>query len=174
MPTRIGGPVISGFNPRLKTWADMRSPLVLNGSGWNGSYSEYSRQWPPSLGPIPSGGPSWTSYKYFKWNSGSLFRHDSKRAGESAVAFIGCFSQEESFDPPHPSYTYLLIGDFGPQNVDNNDFLQLVGEPIDIDLGTFIINADAHSTTTGSQFLTEDVGTTPFRQIYAIGKLTGF
>ena len=169
MPTRIGGPVISGFNPRLKTWADMRSPLVLNGATWNSSQTEFSKQF-----PLSPNDPPWTSYKYFKWNSGSLFRHDTRRVFDWPVAYIACFSQEESYDAPYPSYTGLNIGDFGPRNVDNNDFLQLVGEPIDIDLGTFIINADAHSTTTGGQTLTDDIGTTIFRQIYAIGKLTGF
>ena len=170
MADRIGGPVSNGYNPRLKTWADMRSPLVLNGFTWNSSRTEFSRQF-----PLSPNDPPWTSYKYFKWNSGSLFRHDTRRAFESGVAYVSCFSQEESYDPPYPSYTALNIGDFGPRNVDNNDFLQLVGEPIDIDLGTFIINADAHSPTAGSQTLTDwPVGTSPFRQVYAIGKLTGF
>jgi hypothetical protein len=171
MPTRIGGPVISGFNPRLKTWADMRSPLVLNGFTWNSSRTEFSRQF-----PLSPDDPPWTSFKYFKWNSGSLFRHDTRRAFESPVATVSCFSSGEEFDPPAPSRTFLVIGGgvFASKSVDNNDFLQLIGEPIDIDLGTFIINSDAHDPNLNGQTLTDDVGTTDFRQIYAIGKLTGF
>jgi hypothetical protein len=171
MATRIGGPVISGFNPGVKTWAGMRHPLVLNGFVWNASYTEFSRQWPPSLGPLPSA-PSWTSYKYFKWNSGSLFRHAP--LGSPRAPNIECLSQEESFDPPYPSNTTLSIGSPPFMTVDNNDFLQLLGQPIDIDIGTFIISEEAHSPVHSSQLLTDDIGTSIFRQIYAIGKLTGF
>jgi hypothetical protein len=170
MPTRIGGPVISGFNPRLKTWADMRSPLVLNGFTWNSSRTEFSRQF-----PLSPDDPPWTSYKYFKWNSGSLFRHDTRRTFETTVATVVCFSQAEEYDPPSPARTFLIIGWPYNNSVDNNDFLQLVGEAIDIDIGTFIISTDAHSNSpTYGQTLTDNVGPPIFRQIFAIGKLTGF
>jgi hypothetical protein len=170
MATQIGGPVKNGFNPRLKTWGDMRSPIVLNGFTWNASYTEFSRQW-----PLSPDDPPWTSYKYFKWESGSLFRHDTRRAFEGLPYFY-CYSAAESFDPPYPARTWWALGAsaFSYQSVDNNDFLQLVGEALDTDVGTFIINADAHNPNLDGQTLTNAPQASDFRQIYGIGKLTGF
>jgi len=169
MAQRIGGPRVTGpggtFNPTGPTWGSMRSPLVLNAFTWNASYTEFSRQWPLSVDD-----PPWLSYKYFKWKSGSLFRQDTF----GIVPYFYCFSNYE--DPVEPERTWWGVGVtlYPNQTVDNNDFLQLIGESIDTDMGTFVINADAHDPNQFGQTLTNDPPPSPTRQIYAIGKLTGF
>ena len=158
MAIRIGGPVVGGFNPSGPTWASMRSPLVLNANTWNASVTEFSRQWPLSEENPP---------KFFKWDSGSLFRTDTY--GPPAYYTIG------NSEGPDPSivYTGWSIGiQYPNRTVDNHDFLQLVGEALDTDIGTFIITADAHDPNQGGQTLSDQPpgGT----EIYDIGKLTGF
>jgi hypothetical protein len=140
------------------TWASMRSPLVLNAFTWNASYTKFSRQWPLSEESPP---------KFFKWDSGSLFRRDPFN--------LPAYFTIRNNEGPEPSivYTGWSVGIQYPQKtVDNNDFLQLVGESIDTDIGTFIITADAHNDNQGGQTLSDQPpgGT----EIYDIGKLTGF
>jgi len=160
MPVRIGGPVVGGFNPSGPTWASMRSPLVLNAFTWNASYTEFSRQWPLSVASPP---------KFFKWDSGSLFRRDT-------FGTVPYFVISNNEDPADPSivYTEFSVGILyaAYKTVDNHDFLQLVGEALDTDIGTFIITADAHDQNQGGQTLSDQPpgGT----EIYDIGKLTGF
>ena len=157
MASRIGGPKVGGFDPSGPTWASMRSPLVLNAFIWNASYTKFSRQWPLSVGSPP---------KFFKWDSGSLFRRDT--FGTVPYFVIG-----NNEDPADPSivYTawYLGVLFSGYTTVDNHDFLQLVGEAIDTDIGTFTITADAHEF--GQTLSDQPPGGT---EIYDIGKLTGF
>jgi len=158
MASRIGGPKVGGFDPLGPTWASMRSPLVLNAFNWNASYTKFSRQWPLSAASPP---------KFFKWDSGSLFRRDT--FGPPAYYTIG------NTEGPDPSivYTGWSIGiQYPNRTVDNHDFLELVGEALDTDIGTFIITADAHDVNTGGQNLSDQPpgGT----EIYDIGKLTGF
>lgn len=176
MPTRIGGPVLTGpggtFNPRLKTWGDMRSPIILYGFVYNASITEFSRQFPVT-------NPESSHPYYFKWNSGSLFRHDSQRRpfGILETAYFYIFANPEIVDPPEAAKTWWGIGVWYNlwQAIDNHDFLQLIGEPIDTDVGTFIINADAHDPNNIGQILTDNPGEDfTQRKIYAIGKLTGF
>jgi hypothetical protein len=158
MATRIGGPIVGGFDPSGFTWASMRSPLVLNAFLWNASYTKFSRQWPLSVGSPP---------KFFKWDSGSLFRRDTY--GPPPYYTIG---NNEGPEPPIV-YTGWSIGiQYPNKTVDNRDFLQLVGEALDTDIGTFIITADAHDPNQGGQTLSDQPpgGT----EIYDIGKLTGF
>jgi hypothetical protein len=160
MATRIGGPKVGGFNPSGPTWGSMRSPLVLNAFTWNASYTEFSRQWPLSVASPP---------KFFKWDSGSLFRQDTY--GPPPYYTISNNSQEVP-EPPI-IYTGWSIGiQYPNKTVDNHDFLQLVGEALDTDIGTFIITADAHDPNQGGQTLSDQPpgGT----EIYDIGKLTGF
>lgn len=154
MATRIGGPRVGGYNPSGPTWASMRSPLVLNAFTWNASYTEFSRQWPLSEESPP---------KFFKWDSGSLFRRDT--FGTVPYFVIGNTGDSEVV----LTTWYLGIFYAAYTTVDNHDFLQLVGEAIDTDIGTFTITADAHEF---GQTLSEDPpgGT----EIYDIGKLTGF
>ena len=172
MAQRIGGPRVTGpggtFNPNIVTWGGMRSPLVLLAGTWNSSSTEFSRQWPLSVDD-----PPWLSYKYFKWKSGSLFRH-ARNVAFAGPPYFYCFSNYE--DPEEPDRTWWGVGVtlYPYQSVDNNDFLQLIGEAIDTDMGTFVINADAHDPNQFGQTLTNDPPPSFTRQIYAIGKLTGF
>lgn len=157
MATRVGGPN-GGMINAAATWASMRSPLVLNAFTWNASYTKFSRQWPLSEESPP---------KFFKWDSGSLFRRDPFN--------LPAYFTIRNNEGPEPSivYTGWSVGIQYPQKtVDNNDFLQLVGESIDTDIGTFIITADAHNDNQGGQTLSDQPpgGT----EIYDIGKLTGF
>lgn len=157
MAVRIGGPVVSGFNPSGPTWASMRAPLVLNAFNWNASYTEFSRQWPLSEEEPP---------KFFKWNSGSLFRKDTF----GTVPYFVISSSENPEDPSivYTSFTVgILFSVF--KTVDNHDFLQLVGEDIVTDIGTFTIEASAH--TSGQTLSSSPPGGT---EITEIGKLTGF
>lgn len=156
MPYRIGGED-GGTIGNAPTWAALRSPLVLNAYTWNASYTQYSRQWPLSEASPP---------KFFKWDSGSLFRvmHFAR------PAYFGIFSSE---GPIGETFTSWSIGiQYAIPTVDNHDFEQLVGEALDTDIGTFIITADAHNKNTGGQYLSDQSpgGTA----IYDIGKLTGF
>lgn len=158
MASRIGGPD-GGVVGNAPTWASLRSPLVLNAFTWNASYTQYSRQWPESEASPP---------KFFKWESGSLFRVPKF----ASPAYFGISSNE---DPNDPSivYTAWNVGlQYPIKTVDNHDFLALVGEALDTDIGTFIITADAHNVNQGGQTLSDQPpgGT----QILAIGKLTGF
>lgn len=157
MAYRIGGPD-GGTLGNSPTWAALRSPLVLNAFTWNASYTQYSRQWPESEASPP---------KFFKWENGYLFRVPN--FARPAYFTIG------NTEGPDPSivYTSWSIGIQYPiKTVDNHDFLQLVGEALDTDIGTFIITADAHDVNQGGQTLSDQPpgGT----EIYNIGKLTGF
>lgn len=157
MATRIGG-ANGGQVGFPATWASMRSPLVLNAFNWNASYTKYSRQWPESEANPP---------KFFKWDNGYLFRRVP--FGPPPYYTIG------SSEGPEPGivYTSWSVGlQYPLRTVDNSDFLPLVGEALDTDIGTFIITADAHNINQGGQTLSDQPpgGT----EIYDIGKLTGF
>jgi len=157
MAYQIGGP--NGGDPgKAPTWASLRSPLVLNAFIWNASYTQFSRQWPESEASPP---------KFFKWESGSLFRVQRF----ASPAYFGISNNEG----PDPSivYTAWNVGlQYPSRTVDNHDFLSLVGEALDTDIGTFIITAAAHDPNQGGQTLSDQPpgGT----EIYAIGNLTGF
>lgn len=158
MAFRVGG-VNGGQVGVAATWASMRSPLVLNASTWNASYTKYSRQWPESAANPP---------KFFKWDNGYLFR----RVPFGPPPYYSISNNE---DPNDPSivYTGWQVGILlGQKTVDNKDFEPLVGESLDTDIGTFIITADAHDPAQGGQTLSnQPPGGT---EIYDIGKLTGF
>lgn len=158
MAFRVGGPS-GGQQNFAATWASLRSPLVLNAFIWNASYTKFSRQWPESVASPP---------KFFKWDNGYLFR----RVPFGPPPYYSISSNE---DPNDPSivYTGWEVGiQFGQKTVDNSDFLPLVGEALDTDIGTFIITAAAHDLNQGGQTLSDQPpgGT----EIYDIGKLTGF
>lgn len=71
------------------------------------------------------------------------------------------------------TYTSWNVGlQYAIRTVDNHDFMALVGEALDTDIGTFIITADAHDPNQGGQTLSDQPpgGT----EIYGIGKLTAF
>jgi hypothetical protein len=142
----------------------MRSPLVLNGFGWGATYSRFSRAWPTTENPP----------KFFKWDSGSLFRQTPFASSGPSV-------------PPSTPYHWIYSSEFdgvvstsfgigargivsATTTVDNHDFLQFVGEVVDTDIGTFTITASAHDP--GGQYLGDNnPGGT---EIYDIGKLTAF
>lgn len=158
MAYRIGGPD-GGDVGNAATWAGLRSPLVLNAYTWNASYTQFSRQWPESEASPP---------KFFKWENGYLFRVPRF----ASPAYFGISFNE---DPSDPSvvYTAWNVGlQYAIKTVDNHDFLALVDEEIETDIGTFAITADAHDPNQGGQTLSnQPPGGT---EIYAIGKLTGF
>lgn len=158
MATRIGGPN-GGVPGSAATWAGLRSPLVLNAFTWGASYTQYSRQWPQSASSPP---------KFFKWESGSLFRVPRF----ASPAYFGIRYDQDTPDP-NIVYTAWNIGlQYAIKTVDNHDFMALVGEALDTDIGTFIITADAHDPYQGGQTLSDQPpgGTA----IYGIGKLTAF
>ena len=144
----------------------MRSPIVLNGFLHGASYTRFSRAWPSSSSPI----------KFFKWQSGSLFRQRPYASfGPAAPPLLPYYWIFGGYNPDTDSYDTswgIGIATKPYMAVDNHDFLQLIGEALDTDIGTYIIDADAHSPSSGGQYL----GTTPpgGTEIYAIGKLTGF
>ena len=156
MAYRIGGPD-GGVVGNPATWAGLRSPLVLNAFQWNASYTQYSRQWPESAASPP---------KFFRWDSGSLFRVPKF----ASPAYFGIRYDE---GPEGTTYTGWNIGlQYAVRTVDNHDFMALIGEALDTDIGTFIITADAHDPNQGGQTLSDQPpgGT----EIYGIGKLTAF
>lgn len=156
MAYRIGGPD-GGDVGAAATWAGLRSPLVLNAYTWNASYTQFSRQWPESEASPP---------KFFKWENGYLFRVPRF----ASPAYFGI----SSYEPPSGGvYTAWNVGlQYAIKTVDNHDFLALVDEEIETDIGTFAITADAHDPNKGGQTLSnQPPGGT---EIYAIGKLTGF
>ncbi len=163
MAIRIGGPATgSPATVPPCTWGSMRSPLVLNGFLHGASYTRYSRAWPLTESPP----------KFFKWESGSLFRQrpyvSFGPAAPPLLPYYWIFAEE--FDGT--TYTNWGIGVYTKpyMAVDNSDFLQLVGEAVDTDIGTFIITADAHEGDGQNLSTAIPSGT----EIYDIGKLTGF
>lgn len=167
MPIRIGGPE-TGTPATVPpcTWGSMRSPIVLNGFLHGASYTRYSRAWPSSSSPV----------KFFKWESGSLFRQRPySSSGPAAPPLLPYYWIGGGYNPDTGNYDTswgLGIVTQPYTTVDNHDFLQLIGEDLDTDIGTYTINADAHSPTSGGQYL--GAGASPGTEIYAIGKLTGF
>jgi hypothetical protein len=142
----------------------MRSPLVLNGFQNGASYTRYSRAWPETENPI----------KFFKWDTGYLFRQVPYFSPGPAVPettpYYWIFNSEQD----GVVSTYFGIGARGfvsiTTTVDNNDFLQFIGEAVDTDIGTFTITASAHDP--GGQYLGDaNPGGT---EVLDIGKLTGF
>jgi len=55
-----------------------------------------------------------------------------------------------------------------PDQIDNQDFMELIGEEVDTDGGTFTITQDAHDPSKAWQVI-EGIFAT---EIYTIGKLT--
>lgn len=166
MAERIGG--VNGSSPNYyPTWGRLRSPLVLDNEYYLPVFTTFSRQYPSSVeDPVP---------KFMIWESGSLFR---------CVAWGGpgtTWSQPYYWidsriinegTPEEDVQTIWGVGlyRYGPTDqVDNQDFNELIGEALDTDVGTFIINQDAHSPTFAAfQQLDDGVAGT---EIYAIGKL---
>lgn len=146
------------------TWGSMRSPLVLNGLLHGASYTRFSRAW-----PITSSPP-----KFFKWDDGYLFRqvpYDSSGPSVPAGTPYHWISNNEEDGVVYTYFGMGVVGGSQPYTaIDNQDFLQFIGEVVDTDIGTFTITADAHNP--GGQFLgNNNPGGT---EVYDIGKLTGF
>lgn len=163
MPTRIGGPMVGVYIPPC-TWGSMRSPLVLNGLTHGASYTRYSRAWPASGTPP----------KFFKWDSGSLFRQLGYTSDGPAAPPNTPYYWIGNEEVEGVTYTRWAVGivQQPERTVDNQDFQPLIGEALDTDIGTFIVTADAHDINQGGQLLSDQSpgGT----EIYDIGKLTGF
>ena len=160
MATRIGGPMVGTTVPP-PTWASMRWPIALNAFRWNATLTKFSRAWPSDGSTVP---------KFFKWESGSLFRNTPYGFSPVVPHF-----QLTVFYDPSPTMTFFTIGmaysSLG-QSVDNHDFQQLIGEALDTDIGTYTINQEAHNPNFPGQLIRE--GDPPGTEIYDIGKLTGF
>lgn len=159
MATRIGGPMTGtpGVVPPC-TWASMRSPLVLNLFNWGQSYTRYSRQYPASTASPP---------KFFTWESMSLLRREPWRGpggGGGDEPYHIIWGLDDT--------TLWSAGNYYPANksINNTDFLELVGQPIATDIGTFTITEDAHDFNTSGQVLdtAPPVGT----KVNSIGKMT--
>ena len=146
------------------TWGSMRSPLVLNGFLHGAYYTRYSRAWPVTSSPP----------KFFKWDAGSLFRQVPYTAQNgSGVPFTTPYYWIQSGEFEGTTYSNWGVGIYisPTYTVDNFDFLQLVGEDLVTDIGTFTITSEAHEPGDGQQISTATPGAT---QITDIGKLNPF
>jgi hypothetical protein len=148
----------------------MRSPLVLNNSAWPPqSYTRYSRQWRSTTSDdFP---------KYFIWESGSFFRQEPAQFSFYTAPYYWINTVITAIDPDTGAETYGAIWGVGLfwlgfyDTVDNQDFDELVGEDIETNTGTYVINQDAHTRGT-YQTLSEDTGSSDPSYILTIGKLT--
>lgn len=170
MALRIGGTIATpGLGSRL-TWGSVRAPLVLAEviplSPPLIKRTTYSRTYPDTTGdPYP---------KFFIWESGSLFSWHKLAGGVEPYYWIQGYPGDDTSDPPVPPETEFGVGLFiftGSDQVDNQQFSELIGEDVDTDGGTFAITQDAHDDTTpqaAAQIITGLYAT----EIYTIGKLT--
>ena len=148
------------------TWGCMRSPLVLDNSGWPPqSYTRYSRQWRSTTSDdFP---------KYFIWKSGSLFRQEPAQLSFYTAPYYWISKVSNGGDPETFGDIWgvglFWLGSYN--TVDNQDFDELVGEDIVTNTGTYVINQDAHTYGT-YQTLSEDTGSSDQPYILEIGKLT--
>jgi len=172
MAIRIGGPKATPFYGTLLTWGSVRSPLVLFEATFVSppliKRTTYSRTFPDTTGdPYP---------KFFVWKSGSLFSW--YRLGGSAqwepYYWIQGYEGDDTADPPIPPESEFGVGLFlvpGLDQVDNQQFKELIGEDVETDGGTFAITQDAHDDTTPQQF-SQQIPDIYATEIYTIGKLT--
>ena len=170
MALRIGGPIASpGLGSRL-TWGSVRSPLVLFETVTISppliERTTYSRTFPDTTGdPYP---------KFFIWESGSLFSWHKLNGSVEPYYWIQGYEGDPEADPPIPDQTEFGVGLFlltGSDQVDNQQFAELIGEDVETDGGTFAITQDAHDDTTPQQFSQIITGIYA-TEIYTIGKLT--
>ena len=144
--------------------------MVYRNQSWPPqSYTRYSRQWRSTTSDdFP---------KYFIWKSGSFFRQEpAQRAYYTAPYYwISTVSEGENPDTGEEEFGAIWgVGLFWfgfEDTVDNQDFDELVGEDIETNTGTYVINQDAHTYGT-YQTLSEDTGSSDPSKIYTIGKLT--
>ncbi len=165
MPDRIGGSTGS-----LPTWGRVRSPLTLNNKQYIGYFSRFSRFWRVSTtDDYP---------KFFIWESGSPFRcsawYGPSTVWNSPYYWIEGYPGDPEADPPIPAESRFGMGIFRygpPDQIDNQDFTELIGEDVETDDGTFTITQDAHDW--GSPYQAwQEVPDIDANEIYTIGKLT--
>ena len=158
---------IGGTPGGLPTWGRLRSPITLDnfryldrsGTKW----TRFSRIWRDSTGD--------TFPKSFIWESGSLFRCVSWFGPNTIWNSPYYWIQGYEGDEEYPSITDFGMGIFvygPPDQIDNQDFMELIGEDVDTDGGTFTITQDAHDGGMAWQSITGLYAT----EIYTIGKLT--
>ena len=158
MALRIGGTIASPGLGSLLTWGSVRSPLVLDGSFGLIDKTTYSRTFPDTTGdPYP---------KFFIWESGSLFSWHKLNGAVPPYYWI-----QGSEDPDTTEFGVGLFLLTGSDQVDNQQFAELIGEDVDTDDGTFAITQDAHDDTAPQQFSQIITGIYA-NEIYTIGKLT--
>jgi hypothetical protein len=117
--------------------------------------------------------------KAFIWESGSLFRCRAWFGPGSTwnppYYWIEGFENldDPEADPPLPPETQFGMGLFiygDPDQIDNQDFMELIGEEVDTDDGTFTITQDAHDWGDPQMSRQTIVGIYA-NQIFTIGKL---
>ena len=92
----------------------------------------------------------------------------------SPYYWIEGYEGDETADPPIPSETLFGMGIFvygPPDQIDNQDFMELIGEDVETDGGTFAITQDAHDFGYPQQAWQAITGLYATK-IYTIGKLT--
>ena len=165
MAYRIGGTTGS-----LPTWGRLRSPLVLNNQYSGNSYTRFSRRYPSTTeDPFP---------RFFIWKSGSPFRciawFGPGTYWNQPYYWIQGYKGDPEGDPPIPDTTEFGMGKFiygPPDQIDKQDFMELIGEDVETDGGIFTITEDAHDweePVRAWQTITNLYAT----EIYKIGKLT--
>jgi len=164
MPVRLGGPTPGIF----KTWGSLRSPLMYvtsSNSTWGGRRDAYSRTYPVTTGDAFP--------KQFIWESGSLFRWVRGGGSESGVqpyfTIDSVIGGEGDEDPPIYDSQFSIGFNFyaSPNQVDDQDFAELIGEDLETDGGTFEITTDAHINGTYQTLESVPVD----NRVQAIGKL---
>lgn len=167
MALRIAGSIATPSSSSLLTWGSVRAPLVLSDVIFVVppfiKRTTYSRTYPDTTGdPYP---------KFFIWESGSLFSWHKEIGTVPPYYWIQGYEGDDTADPPFPPTTEFGVGLFiftGNDQVDNQQFNELIGEDVGTDGGTFTITADAHDPGTIWQTITGLYAT----EIYTIGKLT--
>lgn len=170
MALRIGGTIASPGLSSLLTWGSVRSPLVASEAVLRVppryQRTTYSRAFPDTTGdPYP---------KFFIWESGSLFSWHKQLGTVPPYYWIEGYPGDPEADPPIEAESFFGVGLFiwpPYDQVDNQQFKELIGESVDTDGGTFTITQDAHDDTTPQQF-SQNIPGLYATEIYTIGKLT--
>ena len=160
---------LGGATPGIfKTWGSLRSPLMYitsSNTTWGGQRAAYSRTYPVTTGDAFP--------KQFIWESGSLFRWVRGGGSEAAVqpyfTIQNVAGGEGDEDPPIEDSALTFGFNFyaSPNQIDDKDFAELIGEDIETDGGIYVIDADAH--TDGTYQYLADVPSA--NRVQEIGKL---
>jgi hypothetical protein len=116
--------------------------------------------------------------KAFIWESGSPFRcrawYGPNTLWNSPYYWVEGSPGDPEADPPIDPSSIFGMGIFiygPPDQIDNQDFMELLGEDVGTDGGTFAISERAHDWGY-PQYAWQEVPDIAATEIYTIGKLT--